>query len=122
MTGNTIRKTWSLWQVLDSSGKEQVGLKLNGQAKCLEFSYKAIDGSLQTVSFLDLPYLFDSQWHKVMVGVEKNSVTLYIDCAMIQTLAIKPRGKINIDGFTTLGKLKNNPQISVPVSCRHFPL
>lgn len=122
MTGNTIRKSWSLWQVLDSSGKEQVGLKLNGQAKCLEFSYKGIDGSLQTVSFLDLPYLFDSLWHKVMVGIEKNSATLYIDCAMIQTLTIKPRGKINIDGFTTLGKLKNNPQISVPVSCRHFPL
>ncbi|XP_013907883.1 PREDICTED: collagen alpha-1(IX) chain-like [Thamnophis sirtalis] len=116
MTGATVRKSWSLWQVFDSSGKEQVGLKLNGQAKCLDFSYKAIDGSLQTASFLDLPYLFDSQWHKVMVGIEKNSVTLYIDCTMIQTLAIKPRGKINIDGFTTLGKLKNNPQISVPIS------
>lgn len=116
MSGNTLQKYWSIWQVLDSSEKEQVGLKLNGQTKSLEYSYKGTDGSLQTATFLDLPYLFDSQWHKVMVGIERSSVTLYVDCTMIQTLTIKPRGKITVDGHTTLGKLKNNPQISVPVS------
>lgn len=118
MSGNTVQKYWSLWQVLDSTGKEQVGLKFNGRVKSLEYSYKGTDGSLQTATFLDLPNLFDSRWHKVMLGIEKNSVTLYVDCIMIQTLTIKPRGKINVDGFAVLGKLKNNPQISVPV--RYF--
>uniref|UniRef100_A0A8D0HIG9 Collagen alpha-1(IX) chain n=1 Tax=Sphenodon punctatus TaxID=8508 RepID=A0A8D0HIG9_SPHPU len=114
MTGSTLQKHWSIWQVLDSSGKEQVGVKLNGQTKSLEYSYKGTDGSLQTATFLYLPFLFDSQWHKVMISVEKSSVTLYIDCIMIDTLKIKPKGKINVDGFAVLGKLKNNPEISVP--------
>lgn len=121
MAGNTLQKYWSFWQVLDSSGKEQVGLKFNGQAKSLEYSYRGTDGNLQTATFLDLPYVFDSQWHKVMIGIEKSTITLYVDCIMIQTLSIRPRGKINIDGFTMLGKLKNNPQISVPVSFKCLP-
>lgn len=121
MSGNTLQKYWSVWQVMDASGQEQVGLKLNGEAKSLEYSYKGMDGSLQTATFLDLPYLFDSQWHKVMVGIEKNTVSLYIDCTMIQSLTIKPRGKINVDGFTMLGKLQNNPQVSIPVSFEHLP-
>ncbi|EMP25631.1 Collagen alpha-1(IX) chain [Chelonia mydas] len=114
MTGSTLQKSWSIWQVQDSSGKEQVGVKLNSQTKALEFSYKGLDGSVQTATFSHLPFLFDSQWHKVMVSMEKSNVTLFIDCIMIESLQIKPRGKIDVDGFALLGKLINNPQISIP--------
>lgn len=116
MTGSTLQKYWSIWQVQDSSGKEQVGVKLNGPAKSIEFSYTGLDGSLQTANFLHLPFLFDSQWHKLMISVEKTSVTLFIDCLKVESLNIKPKGKINTDGFAVLGKLNNNPKISVPVS------
>ncbi|OWK55665.1 Collagen alpha-1(IX) chain [Lonchura striata] len=114
MTGATLQKYWTIWQIQDSSGKEQVGVNLNGQMKSVEFSYKGADGRHQTASFLHLPFLFDSQWHKLMIIVEANSVTLFIDCIKIESLNIKPKGKINTDGFAVLGKLKNNPQISVP--------
>ncbi|XP_073192467.1 collagen alpha-1(IX) chain isoform X3 [Lepidochelys kempii] len=114
MTRSTLQKSWSIWQVQDSSGKEQVGVKLNSQTKALEFSYKGLDGSVQTATFSHLPFLFDSQWHKVMVSIEKSNVTLFIDCIMIESLQIKPRGKIGVDGFALLGKLTNNPQISIP--------
>lgn len=120
MTGATLQKYWTIWQIQDSSGKEQVGVNLNGQMKSVEFSYKGMDGSLQTASFLHLPFLFDSQWHKLMISVEANSVTLFIDCIKIESLNIKPKGKISIDGFAVLGKLKNNPEISVPVSSKIF--
>lgn len=120
MTGSTLQKYWTIWQIQDSSGQEQVGVNLNGQMKSVEFSYKAADGSLQTASFLHLPFLFDSQWHKLMISVEANSVTLFIDCIKIESLNIKPKSKISIDGFAVLGKLKNNPQISVPVSSKIF--
>ncbi|XP_008936393.1 PREDICTED: collagen alpha-1(IX) chain-like, partial [Merops nubicus] len=114
MTGATLQKYWTIWQIQDSSGKEQVGVNLNGQIKSVEFSYKGADGSLQTASFLHLPFLFDSQWHKLMISVEADSITLFIDCIKIESLNTKPKGKISIDGFAVLGKLKNNPQISVP--------
>ncbi|XP_009877636.1 PREDICTED: collagen alpha-1(IX) chain-like, partial [Apaloderma vittatum] len=114
MTGATLQKYWTIWQIQDSSGKEQVGVNLNGQMKSVEFSYKGVDGSLHTASFLHLPFLFDSQWHKLMISVEANSITLFIDCIKIESLNIKPKGKISVDGFAVLGKLKNNPQISVP--------
>lgn len=120
MTGATLQKYWTIWQIQDSSGKEQVGVNLNGQMKSVEFSYKAADGKHQTASFLHLPFLFDSQWHKLMIIVESNSVTLFIDCIKVESLNIKPKGKINTDGFAVLGKLKNNPQISVPVSFKIF--
>lgn len=116
MTGATLQKYWTIWQIQDSSGKEQVGVNLNGPMKSVEFSYKGVDGSLQTASFLHLPFLFDSQWHKLMISVETTSVTLFIDCIKVETLNIKPKGKISVDGFSVLGRLKNNPQISVPVS------
>lgn len=118
MSGPTLQKYWTIWQIQDSSGKEQVGVNLNGPMKSVEFSYKGVDGTLQTASFLHLPFLFDSQWHKLMISVETSSVTLFIDCIKIETLNIKPKGKISVDGFAVLGKLKNNPQISVPVSIK----
>lgn len=33
---------------------------------------------------------------------------------MIESLPIKPRGQIDVDGFVVLGKLVDNPQVSVP--------
>ncbi|KAI4565556.1 hypothetical protein MJT46_008931 [Ovis ammon polii x Ovis aries] len=114
MTGSTLEKHWSIWQIQDSSGKEQVGVKINGQTKSVSFSYKGLDGSLQTAAFSNLPSLFDSQWHKIMIGVERRSATLFVDCNMIESLPIKPRGQIDVDGFAVLGKLVDNPQVSVP--------
>lgn len=118
MTGSTLRKNWNIWQIQDSSGKEQVGIKINGQTQSVAFSYKGLDGSLQTAAFSNLPSLFDSQWHKIMIGVERSSATLFVDCIRIESLPIKPRGPIDTDGFAVLGKLADNPQVSVPVSIK----
>lgn len=118
MTGSTLKKNWNIWQIQDSSGKEQVGIKINGQTQSVAFSYKGLDGSLQTAAFSNLPSLFDSQWHKIMIGVERSSATLFVDCIRIESLPIKPRGPIDTDGFAVLGKLADNPQVSVPVSIK----
>ncbi|KAF3831686.1 hypothetical protein GH733_000498 [Mirounga leonina] len=72
--------------------------------------------SLYAVSW-DLGHLLLSsvaQWHKIMIGVERSSATLFVDCNRIQSLPIKPRGQIGVDGFAVLGKLADNPQVSVP--------
>lgn len=118
MTGSTLEKNWSIWQIQDSSGKEEVGVKINGQTKSVAFSYKGLDGSLQSAVFSNLPSLFDSQWHKIMIGVERSTATLFVDCNRIESLPIEPRGQINVDGFAVLGKLADNPQVSVPVSIK----
>lgn len=95
-------------------------MKINGQTKSVSFSYKGLDGSLQTAAFSNLPSLFDSQWHKIMIGVERSSATLFVDCNRIESLPIKPRGQIDVDGFAVLGKLVDNPQVSVPVSIQSY--
>lgn len=97
-------------------------MKINGQTKSVAFSYKGLDGSLQTAAFSNLPSLFDSRWHKIMIGVEKTSATLFIDCIKIESLPIKPRGQIDVDGFAVLGKLEDNSQVSVPVSIKSHAL
>ena len=53
-----------------------------------------------------------------MIGVERTSATLFIDCIRIESLHIKPRGQIDADGFAVLGKLVDNPEVSVPVSIK----
>lgn len=118
MTGSTLEKQWNIWQIQDSSGREQVGVKINGQTKSVAFSYKGLDGSLQTAAFLNLQSLFDSRWHKLMIGVERTRATLFIDCIQIDSLPIKPRAQIDAEGFAVLGKLADNPQVSVPVSIK----
>nr|XP_014354410.1 PREDICTED: collagen alpha-1(IX) chain-like [Latimeria chalumnae] len=113
MTGNTINADWYLWLIQDYFGNDQIGLRINGAHKSLKFSYMDWDGTPQSVTFPYLPFLFDSQWHKVLISVEKEAVTLFIDCIRIESLKIKLKGPVKLDGITVIGKLKDNPRLSV---------
>ncbi|OCT80577.1 hypothetical protein XELAEV_18027389mg [Xenopus laevis] len=120
MRDGTQNKYWSIWQIVDSSGKQQAAINFNGPKKALEFVYKATDGKIHTVTFPNLPFLFNNKFHKVMFSVEKTKLTLFIDCIKVDTFTLVPRGKITVDGYTILGKLKNNHEIAVPVSVHPF--
>ncbi|XP_029306073.1 collagen alpha-1(IX) chain-like [Cottoperca gobio] len=114
MSGSTITKNWNMWQMQDVNGNEQLAVRLNGQSQSLEFTFMALDAGRQTVVFSHLPFLFNEQWHKVVLHVSRHSVTLFVDCVTIGSQNLPPRQKVSPDGFTLIGKLKDNPVLAIP--------
>ena len=100
----------------DVNGGEQMAIGLNGESQSLEFSFTTLDHERRTVVFSSLSFVFNSQWHKVLLRVNKQSVSLFLDCVLIDIQEIPVREKVSLDGFTLIGKLKENPVLAVPVS------
>lgn len=115
MSGSTINKNWNIWQMQDVNGDVQLAVRLNGESKSLEYTFTALDTVSQTVVFSPLDFLFNEQWHKVLLDVSRRSVTLFVDCVMIGSENVPPRQKVSLDGFTLIGKPKDNPMMAIPV-------
>lgn len=115
MSGSTINKNWNIWQMQDVNGDEQLAVRLNGESKSLEFTFTALDTGRQTVVFSPLDFLFNEQWHKVLLDVSRRTVTLFVDCVMVGSENVPPRQKVSLDGFTLIGKPKDNPIMAIPV-------
>lgn len=115
MSGSTPNKNWNLWQMQDSNGKEQLAVRLNGEALSVEFSYRTQENRVMTALFPYQTHLFNSQWHNILLLVKKASVRLITDCMATDSQQLVPRGQVNLDGFTHIGKLKDNSAIAVPV-------
>ncbi|CAG5883844.1 unnamed protein product [Menidia menidia] len=113
MIKNTVNKVWNVWQIVDEDGNKQAGLRLNGDQQALEYFLMGADGTLQTVTFPGLSVLFNTKWHKVMIGVEREQVTLYVDCQPVDQKPIKDKGPINTEGDTLIGRLDSDPEASV---------
>lgn len=118
MTGNTPTKSWNLWQMQDLNRNEQLAVRLNGEALSVEFSYRTQENRVMTALFPYQTQLFNSQWHKILLVVKKGSVSLKTDCTAADSQQLAPRGRVNLDGFTHIGKLKDNPAVAVPVSIK----
>ena len=116
MDGSTVQKNWNIWQMQDLNGDEQLSVGLNGLAQSLEFTFIALDKQKQSVVFSLLPLLFNSRWHEIVLSVSRRLVTLFVDCVKIESQNIPTREKVHLDGYTLLGKLKDNSVIAVPVS------
>uniref|UniRef100_A0A671SBV6 Collagen, type IX, alpha 1b n=1 Tax=Sinocyclocheilus anshuiensis TaxID=1608454 RepID=A0A671SBV6_9TELE len=114
MSGSTLNKSWNLWQMQDLNGNEQLAVRLNGEALSVEFSYRTQENKLKTALFPYQTLLFNSQWHKILLLVKKGSVSLITDCTVTDSQQLAPRGQVNLDGFTHIGKIKNNSAIAVP--------
>lgn len=115
MSASAINKNWNIWQMQDVNGNEQLAVRLNGESKSLEFTYTTLDSGRQDAIFSPASLLFNDQWHKVLLQVSRGSVALFVDCAMIESQTIPARQKVSLDGFTLIGKLKNNPVMAIPV-------
>uniref|UniRef100_A0A8C7VE04 Collagen alpha-1(IX) chain n=1 Tax=Oncorhynchus mykiss TaxID=8022 RepID=A0A8C7VE04_ONCMY len=113
MIKNTVNKVWNVWQVVDEDGWKQAGLRLNGDQQALEYFLMGQDGNLQTVTFPGLSVLFNTKWHKVMIGVERDQVTLYVDCQAVDKKPIKGKGPVNTEGDTLIGRLDTDADASV---------
>lgn len=116
MAKNTVNKVWNVWQIVDENANEQVGLRLNGDTQSLEFYLVSSDSSLQSTVFQGVSQIFDTDWHKILVGVERDTVSLFVDCHHVASQSIKPKGTVDVDGDTLIGRLDTNPEVSVVVS------
>ncbi|XP_067840056.1 collagen alpha-1(IX) chain-like [Heptranchias perlo] len=114
MIGSTIEKNWNIWQIKDPFGNDQVGVRINGETKSVEFYVLGLEGRLQTITFSPIPILFDSEWHKVLISVETDTIVLFIDCKRFEMQPINPKGIVSTEGGTFIGKLNDSPRISVP--------
>lgn len=115
MSGDTPNKSWNMWQMQDLDGKEQLAVRLNGEALSVEFSYRTQENRAMTALFPYQTLLFNSQWHSILLLVKKGSASLITDCMATDSQPLAPRGQVNLDGFTHIGKLKDNSAIAVPV-------
>ncbi|XP_078398964.1 collagen alpha-1(IX) chain-like [Cetorhinus maximus] len=98
MAGSIIDKNWNIWQIKDPLGNEQVGVRINGETKSVEFYVLGLEGRLQTITFSPIANLFDSEWHKILISVESDTIILFIDCKRVQIQPVKAKGIINTRG------------------------
>lgn len=47
--------------------------------------------------------LLDLRWHKLALSVQREAVSLHVDCSSIETKPLEPRGVLPTDGHTLLG-------------------
>ncbi|KAK2824183.1 hypothetical protein Q5P01_021358 [Channa striata] len=114
MSDGTFNKNWNIWQMQDVNGDEQLAVRLDGRSQSLEFSFPSLGAGSQAAVFGRLAPLFNDQWHKILLQVRRRSVTLYVDCVMVGSQNVPPRHRVSLDGFTLIGKLKNNSLIALP--------
>ncbi|XP_010782234.1 collagen alpha-1(XXII) chain-like, partial [Notothenia coriiceps] len=100
------REDWYLWQVFDKYGIPQVSIRLDGDNKAVEYNAVGLikDAVRAVFKSPEVDNLFDRNWHKIAMSVEAKSVSLYLDCKLIQTLPIGDREDIDIQGKTVIGK------------------
>lgn len=83
-----------------------MSIRLDGENKAME--YNAVGAMKDAVRVVfrgpRVHDLFNRDWHKVALSIQAQNVSLYIDCALVQTLPIEERENIDIQGKTVIGK------------------
>nr|XP_014349373.1 PREDICTED: uncharacterized protein LOC102355403 [Latimeria chalumnae] len=120
MMRETIDTVWNLFQIVDEDGYKQIGLRLDGEQQAVEFFLVGQDGNLEVATFPGVSQLFNTEWHKILVGVEMNKITLFVDCQLVGSKPIKTKGTVNVDGETLIGRLDDDPSSSVVLPTSQF--
>ncbi|KAM6956329.1 collagen alpha-1(XIX) chain-like [Aplochiton taeniatus] len=100
----TKKDRWYLWQIFDQSGESQVSIVIDGAKRVVEFSAQGLlKNSLHyTFKSRDLHALFDRQWHKLSIGVQSSTVSVYMDCQLIERKPTNEKDIIDPSGRTLI--------------------
>uniref|UniRef100_A0A1B0C718 Thrombospondin-like N-terminal domain-containing protein n=1 Tax=Glossina palpalis gambiensis TaxID=67801 RepID=A0A1B0C718_9MUSC len=100
--------------------ESQMSVSVSPLDNSIEFSLPKYDGSVQTVTFEEVK-IFDSLWHKVMLGVSMDSVRLWVDCKPMSNddgnfiAPLEVRGPIDAsNGIFTIARNRRTMQ-TVPI-------
>lgn len=96
---------WYLFHVTNSHGVSQISITLDTNEQLIGIGLPDIRGNVQRVFFRHSD-LFDRNWHKLLVSVVKDKVSLWVDCE--QTFGVRgdivehllPRKKFDVNGGT----------------------
>ncbi|XP_041483858.1 uncharacterized protein LOC121430607 [Lytechinus variegatus] len=99
---------WWLWLIRDRAGTPQIGIRLMGEEKALQFIYVNELGQLENVRFDNAMMLFDRNWHKLHMAISKNRLDLFVDCLSIGSVQLSPRGQVDTLGETLIGRKFSN--------------
>lgn len=82
-------------------------MDFNGPDGTLSLRARGLDPAADSVSCVfsgeEVEALMDLRWHKVALSVQKEVVSLHVDCNSIEAKPFEPRGDISTDGHTLLG-------------------
>lgn len=116
--------SWYLFHLTDSYEQSQLSVIMNPQRETLELSLPDANGELQRVEFYS-NRLFESQWHKVSIGVTHDQAFLYVDCAPVPHYEgyyapLLPRGYFDTTGgYLSVARLVSD-EYTVPVSTKYM--
>ena len=114
VTKETAKKSWNLWQVSDPEGREQVGLRFQGDTRSLDFFYTSPHGNQMLRTLQGAEKLFDGEWHKLALSVKGGQVKLLIDCKEVSVESIDESRPVIRQGNTSIVKRAAGDR-SVPV-------
>uniref|UniRef100_A0A3B4YBU5 Collagen alpha-1(XVI) chain n=1 Tax=Seriola lalandi dorsalis TaxID=1841481 RepID=A0A3B4YBU5_SERLL len=100
----TKKDRWYLFQIFDQSGGSQVSVVVDGGKKAVEFSSQGLAKNTPCCTFKnnDLHALFDRQWHKLSISVQSNTVSIYMDCKLIERRRTDEKDTIDLSGRTLI--------------------
>ncbi|XP_030051026.1 collagen alpha-1(IX) chain-like [Microcaecilia unicolor] len=104
MLDDTPQNMLNLWQVSNAEGNEQVGLRLLGATKSLDFFYAMPQKTLVFRAFYDVNKLFDGSWHKLALRMKGSHGKLFIDCQGVSAISIKEQDPVSKNGYVSLVK------------------
>lgn len=101
---DTAKTSWNLWQVSDPEGRDQVGLRFQGDSKTLDFFYTSPQGTQMLRTFQRVEKLFDGEWHKLALSVKGEQVKLLVDCEEVSVEPLDEPRPVIRQGFTSIVK------------------
>ncbi|KAA0717624.1 Collagen alpha-1(IX) chain [Triplophysa tibetana] len=101
---DTAKTSWNLWQVSDPKGRDQVGLRFQGDTQTLDFFYTRPEGTQMLRTFQSVEKLFDGEWHKLALSVKGEQVKLMVDCEEVSVEPLDEPRPVIRKGFTTIVK------------------
>uniref|UniRef100_A0A8C8LKT8 Thrombospondin-like N-terminal domain-containing protein n=1 Tax=Oncorhynchus tshawytscha TaxID=74940 RepID=A0A8C8LKT8_ONCTS len=104
VTKDTAKRSWNLWQVSDPDGREQVGLRFQGDTRSLDFFYTSPHGTQMLRTFHRVDKLFDGEWHKLALQVKADKVKLLVDCEEVSVEPIGDPRPVIRQGYTSIVK------------------
>lgn len=120
---------WYLFHVTNYYEESQLAVTMYPEQQTLGLALPDAHGRLQNV-FFQHEMLFDSSWHKVMIGVSPNEAKLWVDCKQVAGVhgeyvePLEARGRFDTRGghLYVSKMMKTNEQMaedSVPV-CDYY--
>lgn len=120
---------WYLFHVTNYYEESQLAVTMYPEQETLGLAVPDANGRLQNV-FFQHKILFDSSWHKVMLGVTQSEARLWVDCKQVHGVhgeyvePLESRGRFDTRGghLHVSKMMKTNQNIaeeSVPV-CDHY--